>query len=66
MKRSETDRNEQERSGTVKNGQERWTPEAFILYKINGMKRFQNHVHVQISKMKEILYKWSKKRPYGQ
>jgi hypothetical protein len=48
-----------ERPGTV-NGQARWTVRhgeryaMIILYKINGLKRLQNHVHA--SKTKESLY----------
>ena len=29
---------------------------TIILYKINGLKRLQNHVHVHVSKTKETLY----------
>jgi len=60
--------NGQERPGTVMvtvrnghgNAQERWTVwdveryATIILYKTNGLKRLQNHVHV--SKTKETLY----------
>jgi hypothetical protein len=30
--------------------------ETFILYKINDLKRLQNHVHVHVSKTKETQY----------
>ena len=59
QERSGTVKNVQERSGTVRNdersgtmnGQERWTVRdveryaTIILYKVNGLKRLQNHVH---------------------
>ena len=59
QERSRTFKNGQERSGTVRNdersgtmnGQERWTVRdveryaTIILYKVNGLKRLQNHVH---------------------
>jgi hypothetical protein len=43
------------RSETVRNGER---SEKFILYKINGLKRLQNHVHG--SKTKETLYNLTK------
>ena len=67
QKRPGTVRNGQEWSGTVivtvRNGQERWTVrdgeryETIILYKINGQKRLQNHVHGAFTVRSRLRFK---------